>query len=771
MQIAIYGKGGIGKSTIAANVSAALALRGRHVLQVGCDPKHDSTRLLLEGRSIETILDYIRDTAPDRYRIEEIIHTGEFGVDCAEAGGPEPGIGCAGRGILTTFEMLDKLGVRNRGYDAIIYDVLGDVVCGGFAVPIRNEYADRVFVITSGEFMSIYAANNILRGLKNYETDHGRVGGIIFNARGGDYELDRVRRFAQAVQLPIVAVIPRDDTFAASERALSCVMAAYPESPLAGLFDELAETMMAGALHSACPMTDDDLEKCILGAEESALESSALEGGADLLGGADLTSSADLLGGTTPTSSRNAVATRLPVATQTASQPVATADPDDSPTRSLMSKAVVMKEPLHGCAFNGALTATTQLADCVTIAHGPKSCAHIAFQTITSLSRRMLLERGIVLPMQTAPPIVSTDMNESVMIFGGTELLQKSIREIQQRRPCPPVIFVISTCPSGIIGEDIQAVTALSTEQCKVVPIAADGNLTGDHLQGVLMGYQLIAENLIDRDAEVDPNLINIIGEKTIATSTTDNIEFMNDILGRLGLRVNCRFLCESDYRQVHDFMKAPLNILAYADYMGVALRDYLQSSFGAKFMDEPIPVGFAASCDWITRLAEIYDRPEAAQPIIDDYRQRYQREVARLRPTLAGRRLMVITFNHDIDWILSAALDVGMQIGFVGILNYSQDNVFKTELADHIEELNTEMDYSAMARLDDVRRVSPDVLLGNYIPGDGLGVTVSDTIPLTPTGGFMSAIKMAARWADLMRLNLGEGWRRDADLYRQYSA
>ena len=152
-QVAVYGKGGIGKSTMSANISVALAERGLRVMQVGCDPKHDSTRLLLGGRAQRTVLDYVRDTPIGRRRLEDVIEEGTAGVLCTEAGGPEPGIGCAGRGILTTFDTLKRLGADSVDTDVRIYDVLGDVVCGGFAVPLRNEYADAVILVTSGEFI------------------------------------------------------------------------------------------------------------------------------------------------------------------------------------------------------------------------------------------------------------------------------------------------------------------------------------------------------------------------------------------------------------------------------------------------------------------------------------------------------------------------------------------------------------------------------------------------------------------------------------------
>ena len=219
IQIALYGKGGIGKSTISANLSAALAESGKSILQVGCDPKSDSTRLLLGGRKIPTVLDYLRKTPPDKQRLEGLLFKGFKGVACVETGGPKPGVGCAGRGILSSFEALVRLGVRDVPLDLVLYDVLGDVVCGGFAVPLRSEYADAVFLVTSGEFMAIYAANNILRGIKNFEDSSPRVAGIIRNSRGLEAEDQRISAFSKAVGLPVVTSIPRSEIFSRAEKA------------------------------------------------------------------------------------------------------------------------------------------------------------------------------------------------------------------------------------------------------------------------------------------------------------------------------------------------------------------------------------------------------------------------------------------------------------------------------------------------------------------------------------------------------------------------
>ncbi|NPV08898.1 MAG: nitrogenase iron protein [Anaerolineae bacterium] len=252
-QIAIYGKGGIGKSTVASNLSMAFRERGLEVMQVGCDPKRDSTRTLTGGRMIPTVLETLRDQLrlgrdQSAISLEDIVFAGEGGVRCVESGGPEPGVGCAGRGVLTALQILKDLKAFDTyGTDVVIYDILGDVVCGGFAQPIREGFAREIYLLCSGAFMSLYAANNIAKGVRRLSR-RGETGlaGVIGNSGGQEeFERDLLSQFAQAIGTSLIDVIPFSPVIRACEVKGRTVLQHSPNSPEADAFRHLAEMLLA----------------------------------------------------------------------------------------------------------------------------------------------------------------------------------------------------------------------------------------------------------------------------------------------------------------------------------------------------------------------------------------------------------------------------------------------------------------------------------------------------------------------------------------------
>ena len=252
IRIAVYGKGGIGKSTTVSNVAAALAEKGMKVMQIGCDPKADSTILLRHGKEASTVLDLYNKKRQD-LKLEDMVQIGYGGVVCVEAGGPAPGLGCAGRGIITALEKLQETGAyETYKPDIVFYDVLGDVVCGGFSMPMRKGYADKVFIITSGENMAIHAGANIAMAVENFRNrGYASIGGIILNRRNVPREEEKVQELAEDFHTKVIGTLSRSELVPEAEVLGKTLLEVYPDSEMAEEYRTLAEQILEACREEA----------------------------------------------------------------------------------------------------------------------------------------------------------------------------------------------------------------------------------------------------------------------------------------------------------------------------------------------------------------------------------------------------------------------------------------------------------------------------------------------------------------------------------------
>jgi nitrogenase iron protein NifH len=265
-QIAFYGKGGIGKSTTQQNTMAAMAEMGKRIMIVGCDPKADSTRLMLHAKAQTSVMSTAAELGSvEDVELEDVLREGYRGVKCVESGGPEPGVGCAGRGVITSINFLEANGAYNN-LDYVTYDVLGDVVCGGFAMPIREKKAQEIYIVTSGEMMAMYAANNIARGVLRYAHTGGvRLGGLICNSREVDNERELIEELARRLNTQMIHFLPRDKAVQRAELRRMTVLEYDPEAPMAQEYRTLARKIDDNKMMNIpTPIEMDDLEQLLV---------------------------------------------------------------------------------------------------------------------------------------------------------------------------------------------------------------------------------------------------------------------------------------------------------------------------------------------------------------------------------------------------------------------------------------------------------------------------------------------------------------------------
>jgi nitrogenase iron protein NifH len=266
-KVAIYGKGGIGKSTTTQNTVAGLVEMGKKVMVVGCDPKADSTRLLLGGLAQKTVLDTLREEGED-VELDDVVKAGFRGVRCVESGGPEPGVGCAGRGIITSVNLLEQLGAYDpaQEMDYVFYDVLGDVVCGGFAMPMREGKAQEIYIVCSGEMMAMYAANNICKGIVKFaEAGDVRLGGLICNSRKVDNEFQMIEELAKKLGTQMIHFVPRENVVQRAEINRKTVIEYEPEHAQADEYRQLCRKIDQNKMFVIPnPLTIEELEELLI---------------------------------------------------------------------------------------------------------------------------------------------------------------------------------------------------------------------------------------------------------------------------------------------------------------------------------------------------------------------------------------------------------------------------------------------------------------------------------------------------------------------------
>ncbi|MBE6520799.1 MAG: hypothetical protein E7Z68_06785 [Thermoplasmata archaeon] len=585
-RIAVYGKGGIGKSTISSNISFILSSRGYSVLHVGCDPKHDSTRLLTKGETIETLATGIRS---------DPLVIGSNGVMCAECDGPEPGRGCAGKRLEI---LLDRLSSVDSDYR--LYDVLGDVVCGGFSIPARRANVDAILIVTSGEFMSLYAANNILRALERINPTKC-VMGLILNSRGDDSSAET---YSKAVGIPIVCRIERSNLFCRSESEGRCLSDMFPDSNPAASMRRLCDTIEAnGPLFAPSHLSEEGMTAIARGT------------------------------------------------------PADGAHHDEAPRPGCR---FVMDDPIrgrprgennvvHSCASHGAADGVMKIRDAALILDGPRTCSYLMEMAFMRRMANGLAERR---GSSFSPGIYSTSLDGRILATDPESAVDLAVAKA--RADGFRFMFLVPTCASAMVGSDIRRIGDATGRRhgAEVIPVDADSPL----LHGRFGGSTGLVEALVSRmrPMETESGTANLIARWFYGYGRDWARDVFDDILSRMGIRVRFRFLDYCEMKDIDGFCKAEYDIQLGSTPFNNWMCERISKSTGRRpALKLDIPMGLEKSLEWTRKIAEYapelgWRQKDAEKGLSEEYERGMSAYIDRLE----GKRVALhCSTGNDMAW------------------------------------------------------------------------------------------------------------------------
>lgn len=627
-KIAVYGKGGIGKSSISSNLSYLLSLRGLKVLHIGCDPKHDSTRLLTGGVPQKTFLDFLGNGKQD-----EVIVTGTNGIYCAECGGAEPGIGCAGKGLAAMLRYVEENTPADT--DVRVCDVLGDVVCGGFSVPMRKDNADGIILVISEEFMSIYAANNILRGIKNL--NGGKcVLGLVLNSRDPEDRF-RAESFAKATGLRFLGEISRSPLFANAERSGKTVSELYPESVSAKQINLIAEEIckaMSGNLEPICATPLSDKAMMQIAAGEPVTD------------------------------------TEPPAVRKTVSF-----DTYDAERKVTYSKDTVMP----ACTSHGAVELLLNLEDAAVILHGSRNCAFLNEYAWSRSSHWQSFSSG----HRGTCNLYSTGLDGESAFTGNRDVLKKAVKRASDdgfRH-----IFVVPTCASEIIGTNINGIISeIASEGIDVRVIPADPQFLRGRF-GAYSGAVSVLCSMVDWKKPQIPGTVSFLGLFLGFLARKENTDYIDSMLTAFGLRRRASFVEPGSVEDVLSVSSSQYLICTGRHSLNSMIAEAVSEQRTVSCMDEPLIGMFGLRC-WVRVLSEMTGRYDEGKRYLEHEEEQYAETVSSLRSRSEGKKVLIYTRSGpEIDWHIEVLRDLGMEILAIAEWNGSvvSDEGHKTAYAE----------------------------------------------------------------------------------------
>ncbi|NLE04146.1 MAG: hypothetical protein GX638_04995, partial [Crenarchaeota archaeon] len=609
----------------------------------------------------------------------------------------------------------------------------GDVVCGGFAVPMRKGFADEVYVVTSGEIASLYAANNIAKAIKRYSNPCGKLGGIIGNGRETKNEREVISAFAQKIGTQLVAYIPRSELIAQAELQSEPIIQYAPNSEIASIYKQIADYIELNKPPvTPNPLSDEELESFFRNycynlnqkKHESCGKKTATKSSLELSEPKIVRSSG--------------AASKL-----------------DNACKVVSSN----KKPAHGCSLAGAISVIRQIKDTVSVVHSPSGCSYIHFWShmIGDLQSR---QHDL-----TLPNIICTNMQETDVIYGGSENLKETIINVHRKFPLN-TIFLVTSCPSGIIGEDISSIVEqLTNKGIPLVAINSDGIISGDYIAGIYNTYCAIAEKYIEKNVSPVNNSINVIGEMTIAKLGEPDFNNITCVLKKLGINLNCRFIRNTTINEIKKFKQAKLNIL-FTDEptLSEKLSNFFKLHYNIEFQKLPIPAGFNKTKEFFQILSLHFNKMNEFNKIVTLAETEYEKQLATLRKHFSEKKVLIFAYSQNIDWLISTLLDLGVKIPKICVSTTSSNGAILRSAFEG--KIKIENNFPLELREHAISETNPDFILSTPVLS-GVNYSVPCfAYPLRPNYGFNSGIEFMSSLHSKLLVPFTEGWRNDKSLF-----
>ena len=592
--------------------------------------------------------------------------------------------------------------------------------------------------------MSIYAANNILCGIKNLDPDGNRIAGIIYNSRGAGDDKEKVIEFAKAVGLPICLSIPRSERFLEAEKKAVTQVEMDRDSREAKLFLSLAGDIKNGIkLSPSLPLSEEQMEAFMQGKSLDELQEKYKE-------------NSEVTGSFGDCESCEEAKEEPPKDTIPGIGPI--------PSKKRALSDPFSRQPLFGCAYRGAMDLAVQIKDAYVLGHAPKSCTSYTINGVTSYGRSGLFTRGIIYPAFIPQHYDNTDINIEDAVFGGVEHAREKALELVKKGAKD--IIVVTACIPGLSGDDLEPLKKeLKGMGVEMYIVHSDGVEEGSYNEGMALCYKTLAREAVKPVKEIDKDSINLVYELSWSLKRQDNYLKLEEIFKALGIRVNCRFLYDTTMKDINNFMKAPYSLMARDDKLGLEIKRIFEDRYGCKFIEGPLPMGFREMKRFVSELGRLYSKEVEAALLIEKNKSIYEDELANLKKEFKGKTAMIF-LSSPASWLSELTEDLDLEI----------QEFFLPEKREKDSEwrhrFSKEWENDVNNFLDKVKKYNPELVIASDFSvlsrAEQRGckkAIFAGSIDL----GFLSGLEEARKWLTEKGSELEGRWKNDKYVFEKY--